>query len=138
MAKTVEVDTTASTLELYIALHHSRLPDIEASGHLSPSHVMKPDDHRCWVPLCMTPKDAVERATWGLAELGIVVADLKNELRLLKFTFTPHGFGHYFLQDILTARGPKRWRFHGDLPLFATNTHGVPLVQVGDDVMVVC
>ena len=77
---------------------------------------------------------ALERAAWGVEELGY--APGTSQLTVLTFEFTALGVCNFMFTNKLTTRDDwKQFQFHGDLPLRCTNMQGeLLLVQALDAV----
>ena len=125
-------DTTASTLQLYMGLRKQEFDSVLSNSAVCPCNVMNESDRRAWVVLGTTTKAALDRALWGFEELGYEPD--KSQLLLITFEFTAIGFGHFTLNDMLTTRNNKHFRFYGSLPLRCTNSQGDLLVHAHDSI----
>ena len=112
------VNTSTSTLSVFVGMHTSMLPDVQKSGVLSPRHVMHAAEGRAWIPMNTNLKYAVDWAIWSCEEMSMTVNHPKNGLFVINVEFSPFGFAHYFLREVLsTPNSWGAWRFHGDLPV---------------------
>ena len=127
------VNTSTSTLSVFVGTHASRVLDVHQSGVLSPRHVMHPAEGRAWIPMHTNLKYAADWAMWSCEEKRMTVNHPKNDLFVIKVEFSALGFGHYFLREMLSARNSwSAWRFHGDLPVpEVQNIDGLILATVG-------
>ena len=132
-AEMARVNTSTSTLSVFVGIHASMLPDVQKSGVLSPRHVMHAAEGRAWIPMNTHLKCAVDWAIWSCEEMSMTVNHPKNDLFVIKVEFSALGFGHYFLREVLSTRNSwGAWRFHGDLPVpQVQNTDGQILATVG-------
>ena len=124
--------TATSTSKVYVGLHKEQLSCVLSDGAVNPWNVMKVADRRAWVPLATTAEAALDRASWGVEELGY--EQDKSQLLLFTFEFTAAGFGHFMLANVLTTRDWKHFRFYGSLPLRCTSIQGDLLVYAHDTV----
>ena len=130
------VDTSVPGLKLYAGMSANAFNEVECTGLLSPNLVMAPTKEHAWIPLHVDAEAAFRRALWGAEERGETNLHPKHNFRVIRFDFTAHGFGHYYLSGVLTTSNWKQWRFHGDLPLLArASTSGDVLVCSGPDVL---
>ena len=126
LANPHRTDIAMSTLTLYVGVNKAQLPSITTQRAIAPADVMQVTDQRAWVPLATTIDAALERAAWGAEEVGHEAG--VAQLFVFAFEFTTLGFGHYTLNQQLTSRNGKQYRFHGNLPLGSTSTAGELLV----------
>ena len=133
------VDTSSFDLKVYVAFHISQLPDIEDSREICPAHVMQVTPSRSWVPLCCDKHDAVIRCLWVYEEMqnhvrsGLPVADLSViSVVVIEIKFTAFGASYFLMNETLTTRDMKRYRFHGTTPFRSVSHNGQVLLQVSD------
>ena len=63
------VDTRASQLSMYVALHVTQIHNINEARAVRPEHAMSVTATRSWVPLNIKHSDAVSRGLWGCEEM---------------------------------------------------------------------
>ena len=90
-------------------------------GMLRPEFFMKPTVKRCWIPMRISPEEALKRGLWGAEELEEVVSDPKKDLVVVEIVFTAHGVGYFHtMKKLLTTYNGteywKAWRFPDNLP----------------------
>eukprot|EP00973_Karenia_brevis_P027789 3829379-Karenia_brevis.AAC.1 len=134
LAATDIVDTSESGLTLYGSFPRRLLAEVNQAEALTPEHVMRPSEHRAWVPLWDRGEAAADRVPWMCEELGVPFNG-GGDIALVKVRFTALGFGHYYLNGTLTTRDWKHWRFHGPLPLLRLNHLGEEMFRIDADVM---
>ena len=127
------VNTSTSTLSVFVAIHASMLLDAQKSGVLSPRHVMHPAEGRAWIPMHTNLKYAADWAMWSCEEKRMTVNHPKNDLFVIKVEFSALGVGHDFQREVLSTRNSwGAWRFNGDLPVpDVQNIDGEILATVG-------
>ena len=74
------VNTSMSTLSVFVGIHTSMLKYVQKSGVLSPRHVMHPAEGRAWIPMNTNFKYAVDWTIWSCEEMSMTVNHPKNEL----------------------------------------------------------
>ena len=127
----VTVDTSATELTLFLAVHTTQLEMVRTTEQIRPSNVMLETNPRGWLPLVFEAAEAADRCVWGCEELGLPVTNRKTDLVLFKVQFTALGYGHFSRYGTLTDRDWKNFRFHGPIPLegYVSET-GSPLLVV--------
>ena len=118
------VDTSSSKLSVFVCFSVSALAEAEQEAVLKPSLFMNPEGNREWIPLNVSFEAAHQRALWGAEERNETNLHPKDSFRFLRIEFTALGFGHYYLNEMLTTRDYKSWRFHGELPFSVASTNG--------------
>ena len=103
---------------LYVAIHEDDMDSVRTHGAVRPWHVMAPTANRAWVTLHYTVPEALDRALWGQEERQRIPN--RDRLVVIPFEISAEGYGHFMVTGILQAMG-GHLRWHGDLPLLATN-----------------
>ena len=124
------VDTSFAYLTLYAGLSSSAAEELQQQGKLKPEFFMNPSGTRAWIPLRTSPTSSLVRAHWGAEEREEVNLHPKEDFKVVEVTFTAHGLGYYYFQDILTTRDSNSWRFHGEIPQHAVSENGDVLVTI--------
>jgi hypothetical protein len=126
------VETKASEMIFFLGVAKTQIDVIQTSAKIAPQNVMIPGERRSWIPLVHDPETALERCLEGCQEMDIPVANPKEDLVLQKNKFSALGFGHFFLNHILTTKNNwKTFRFHGDIPWQGCyDINGQPMVIV--------
>ena len=111
-------DTTTSNQMLYVAIDRDDMDSVRTHGSVRPWHVMAPTANRAWVTLHYDVQEALDRALWGQEERGRIPN--RDRLVVIPFEISAEGYGHFMVTGTLQSMG-GHLRWHGDLPLLATN-----------------
>ena len=94
---------------------------------------------RSWVPMCCDKHGAVTRCLWECEEMqnhvrsGLPVADLSViTVVVIEINFTAFSASYFLMNETLTTRDMKRYRFHGTTPFRSVSHNGQVLLQVSD------
>ena len=126
-----KVDTSSEKLTLFVAMSTSASQDALQQSMIKPEFFMSPTEERDWIPMNKSAEEALKRAHWGAGERGEKDLHPKHDFRVFQIEFTAHGFGYFYLADVLTTKDWEAWRFHGDIYEVHSETDDI-LVRLTD------
>ena len=125
------VDTSSYKLTLFAAMSTTTSEDTLQQSMIKPEFFMSPTNERAWIPMSKSAEEALKRARWGADERGETDLHPKLDFRVVKIEFTAHGFGYFYLANVLTTKDWEAWRFHGDIYEVHSETDDI-LVRLTD------